>query len=491
MYRSAENYFDIAKSNYRVLVGYCRLLEREGYFLQAEKIIKKNIYQCLDYYIQSLLICVAIYGKKLDQEEIDFISGLTDTDPFQIRDENCDIEKVMKLSEMTLKTPPVIMQLLALRDRDKKSKLSSSYMDILIDIILSISFMNVNRQEFLELFIKNFYDSVRAFIYTSESTLQFDEEYFLKKISGGVALAIDVRKEEKREPSIKKEEILKEKEKLAFSSKKAGKNPRLDKLISDLEALVGLSSVKTEVHSLINLINIRQIRKMKGLPSNEMSYHMVFTGNPGTGKTTVARLIADIYKELGVLSKGGLTEVDRSGLVAGYVGQTALKVAEVVKKAMGGVLFIDEAYALAPPNSTNDFGSEAIDTLVKLMEDKRDDLVVIVAGYTEEMSDFLHSNTGLISRFNKFIEFEDYSNEELVKIMISMANGMEMKLSDCALDKLRLKLMSMNQEEKKRFGNARGIRNLFEKMLVGQANRLSMVEEPSIDDLSIILGEDF
>lgn len=491
MYKSAENYFDIAKSNYRVMVGYCRLLEREGYFLQAEKIIKKNIYQCLDYYIQTLLIYVAVFGKKLDQEELDFICELTETDQLGLRDASFDIEKVMKQSELSLKTPPVIMQLLALRDRDKNSKLSSSYMDILVDLILSISSMNGNRQEYLELLLKHFYESVRAFIFSSEGSVLFDEEYFVKKISIGPMKAVDVRKEVSSSNSATMEEVLKEKEKLAFSSKKAGKNPRLDKLISDLEGLVGLGSVKTEVHSLINLINIRQIRKKKGLPSNEMSYHMVFTGNPGTGKTTVARLIADIYKELGVLSKGGLTEVDRSGLVAGYVGQTALKVAEVVKKAMGGVLFIDEAYALAPPNSTNDFGTEAIDTLVKLMEDKRDDLVVIVAGYTEEMSAFLHSNTGLISRFNKFIEFEDYSNEELVKIMISMAGAMEMKLSDCALMKLRMRLNSMNEEARKRFGNARGIRNMFEKMLVGQANRLSMVDEPSIDDLSIILGEDF
>lgn len=494
MYNSAENYFDIAKSNYKLLVSYCRLLEREGYFLQAEKIIKKNIYQCLDYYIQSILVHAAVYGKKLDEEEVGFISKVTDTDPYQLREGNFDIEETIKRAEFTVKTPPVIMQLLALRDRDKHSKLSSSYMDILIDLILTLSLTNVNRLEYLEELLTSFYDSVRAFIYLSEETPSFDEAYFSKKLSKGPS-KLSSAKEERIERAVEtkeeKEKIEKKKEALVLSSKKAGKNPKLDKLISDLEALVGLSSVKMEIHSLINLINIRQLRKLKGLPSNDMSYHMVFTGSPGTGKTTVARLVADIYKELGILSKGGLTEVDRSGLVAGYVGQTALKVSEVVKKAMGGVLFIDEAYSLAPSNAANDFGTEAIDTLVKLMEDNRDDLVVIVAGYTKEMADFLHANTGLISRFNKFIEFEDYSDEELIKIMVSMADGMEMKLSDCALSKLRTYLASMDPVRRNRFGNARGIRNLFEKMLVGQANRLSVVEEPSIDDLSIIIGEDF
>ena len=222
-----------------------------------------------------------------------------------------------------------------------------------------------------------------------------------------------------------------------------------------------------------------------------MSYHMVFTGSPGTGKTTVARLIAGIYKELGVLSKGGLVEVDRSGLVAGYVGQTALKVTEVVNKALGGVLFIDEAYSLSSPGAANDFGGEAIDTLVKLMEDHRDDLVVIVAGYTKEMNEFLQTNTGLISRFNKFIEFKDYNEDDLIAIMYSMAEKMEMKLEDKAIEKLRAYLSGMNETAKRIFGNARGIRNLFEKMLVGQANRLSCISELTIEDLSVITAEDF
>ena len=293
------------------------------------------------------------------------------------------------------------------------------------------------------------------------------------------------------EQPVKNEELPKTAVPEPVPFKEEDRKERLDKLVAELEALVGLEEVKNEVNSLINLINIRQLRKKKGLPSPDMSYHMVFTGSPGTGKTTVARLIASIYKELGVLSKGGLVEVDRSGLVAGYVGQTALKVTEVINKALGGVLFIDEAYSLSSPGAANDFGGEAIDTLVKLMEDHRDDLVVIVAGYTKEMNDFLQANTGLVSRFNKFIEFEDYNEDELIKIMYSMAEKMEMQIEDKALDKLRTYLAGMNESAKRLFGNARGIRNLFEKMLVGQANRLSGLPDPTVEDLSIIKAEDF
>ncbi|MEI3407011.1 MAG: AAA family ATPase [Christensenellales bacterium] len=186
--------------------------------------------------------------------------------------------------------------------------------------------------------------------------------------------------------------------------------------MEQLDSLIGLESVK-EVRSLINLIKVRAMRKEHDLKVMDMSFHMVFTGNPGTGKTTVARLVAKIYKKLGFLSKGQLIETDRSGLVAGFVGQTAGKVTDVVNSALGGILFIDEAYALARKGMDNDFGDEAIDTLVKLMEDHRDDLVVIVAGYTDEMHDFLTSNPGLISRFNKYIDFPDYTDDELMAIL--------------------------------------------------------------------------
>lgn len=265
---------------------------------------------------------------------------------------------------------------------------------------------------------------------------------------------------------------------------------RIKELMDELNGLVGLENVKQEIQSLINLIKIRKLREQMNLPAMEMSYHMVFTGSPGTGKTTVARLVAKIYKELGILSEGNLVETDRSGLVAGYVGQTAIKVHEIVEQAIGGILFIDEAYALANPDVQNDFGSEAVDTLVKLMEDHRDNLVIIVAGYTEEMQNFLKSNTGLISRFNKFIDFPDYSKEELVEIMGVMAENAGLTIEESAKKKVFTLMEQKSAEEWETFGNARGIRNMFEKFIMNQANRLVMIDTPTKEDLIWLKEED-
>lgn len=274
------------------------------------------------------------------------------------------------------------------------------------------------------------------------------------------------------------------------TTQEKGGQAHLEQLLEKLNHLVGLKEVKQEIHSLVNLIQIRKLRKQYHLPEMEMSYHMVFTGNPGTGKTTVARLVAEIYKELGLLSKGTLVETDRSGLVAGYIGQTALKVKEVVEHAMGGVLFIDEAYSLASNLGVNDFGGEAIDTLVKLMEDKRDDLVIIAAGYTEEMQKFLKANTGLVSRFNKFIEFQDYTNQELMEILISMAEEAGFHFEQETIAIIQNYLETRDPEEIVTFGNARGIRNMFEKLVVNQANRIVNYETLTIDQLSSITAED-
>ncbi len=261
---------------------------------------------------------------------------------------------------------------------------------------------------------------------------------------------------------------------------------KLEELLAELDSYIGLSAVKKEVHDLINMVQVYKLRREHDLPTTDMSLHMVFTGNPGTGKTMMARMMARIYRSLGILSKGQLVEVDRSGLVAGYVGQTALKTQKVIEKAMGGVLFVDEAYALNG-RSENDFGQEAIDTLLKAMEDHRDDLVVIVAGYTDLMDRFIHSNPGLESRFNRFLLFEDYSQDELMAIF-RMRCGRGYVLSPEAEPLVRDYIAE--ESAGGGFGNARGVRNIFEHILVAQNNRLAKMENVTRDDLMTLLPED-
>lgn len=263
---------------------------------------------------------------------------------------------------------------------------------------------------------------------------------------------------------------------------------KIEDLQAELAGYIGLEQVKKEVETLINLVRVHKMRQEHGLPTAELSLHMVFSGNPGTGKTTIARMMARIYHSLGILSKGQLVEVDRSGLVAGYVGQTAIKTQKVIESALGGVLFIDEAYALNG-RTDNDFGQEAIDTILKAMEDHRDDLVVIVAGYDGLMEEFIHSNPGLESRFNRFLHFDDYTLDEMMEILWMQCKKGCYTLDDEAAEAVRNLIREENTDPVS-FGNARGVRNIFERILVQQANRLAAQETVTKEDLMRITAAD-
>ncbi len=262
----------------------------------------------------------------------------------------------------------------------------------------------------------------------------------------------------------------------------------IEDLKAELNELIGLEGVKREVNNLINIVTIYKLRKQNGLKTVDMSLHMVFSGNPGTGKTMIARLMSRIYKSLGMLNKGHLVEVDRSGLVAGYVGQTATKTSAAIEKALGGVLFIDEAYALNS-KSENDFGQEAIDTLLKAMEDHRDDLVVIVAGYDGLMDQFIHSNPGLESRFNRYLHFDDYTADEMLAILDLQLKKGQYRLTEAARAAAGDYIAAANTSSIA-FGNARGVRNIFERLLVAQANRLAQDGDVTKDDLMDITEAD-
>ena len=503
--------YQIAKENYNTLSKFCTTLLEEGYWEKPELIINKSIYDVLDLYVQAVLVNLSIYCNRSDYEIVNMILTLPENNSMEYPITGEPSDNILTQAKRVMQSPPILLQLCGLRDLERDTSITCLFFDGMLNILLALSYLNNTKDMTIIKFINEYYNKVSAFL-TNANKIGFkiDDKYIFRKICmEQFELSNEFMEEnckplerglQSRESShidmiedkVTKEEfhLVQQSQSENSTSNNLEDNKNLTNLLQQLNDLVGLSTVKEEISSLINLIKVRKLRENYNMPQMDMSFHMVFTGNPGTGKTTVARIVAQIYKELGILSKGNLVETDRSGLVAGYVGQTALKVKEVVEEATGGVLFIDEAYALSSGVGTNDFGNEAIDTLVKMMEDHRDNLVIIVAGYQKEMENFLKANTGLISRFNKFIEFSDYTTIELIDILNTLAKNAGMNVSTDAAGILQKALENMTKAKRKVFGNARGIRNVFEKIVVNQANRIVTISEPSKEMLTKIVLED-
>ena len=438
----------------------CALLVESGNW---QRVGASDIQLFLDMYTQSLLLRMAQQSGAVSEAMRAFIAGVPSRDVLSIGKVSSEgaLNIGYKNRSFAEGTPLLLRCCVAMDDKDGTDSAQqfvggvSQLLYAAADVDGSIGGAAMN-------FITSYLGSLRTFLLTRAAGRHAgaaQEAMRRVDVPGGTGMQDSAPKAQEKSA--------------AAPAKKEETEKTLEELMAELDSLIGLDGVKREVRSLINLIKVRKMREAHDLKVMDMSFHMVFTGNPGTGKTTVARLIAQIYKKLGFLSSGQLIETDRSGLVAGYVGQTAGKVTEVVKSALGGILFIDEAYSLARKGMDNDFGREAIDTLVKLMEDHRDDLVVIVAGYTDEMHDFLTSNPGLISRFNKYIDFPDYTDDELMAILAMNAKRQGYSVTDGANQIVRAMLEGMSVSDRLDFGNARGMRNTLEKLVQTQANRLA------------------
>lgn len=446
--------FDEAYHNYRQIVWLVQKTIDESQQISIESESDHSKILCdLDIYLQGLLIKVALSSKEISQDSRLFITSLPDN--------------YITICEKT----------------KGYKRFVSTFVNSMEDLVLFNSFFGKAIKEATVVDFIRCYDDCNQTRLHSFLTL-------LEIILNGYAAIDDTIESDKHKTIFKiisnlsslylnVTQISKNNKKIIddFSaSDSAGMGQELSSL-KELNNLVGLEKVKKEVLANINLLKINQLRIKKGLPELSTSKHMVFSGPPGTGKTTVARIIARIYKDLGILSKGQIIETDRSGLVAGYIGQTAIKVSQIVKRAVGGILFIDEAYSLSSGSNNDDYGREAIDTLVKSMEDYRDDLIVIVAGYTEPMKSFINSNPGLRSRFSKYIEFSNYSAEELFSIFNNMCNLHKFILSDAVI--IKLQSIFDVQQHIESFGNARGVRNLFDRAIENQAARILTLDNPS------------
>ena len=378
--------------------------------------------------------------------------------------------------------PPVFFWNLAESDAKRGTEASRTFIRMLTNILLYLAAVDDDVTYEEAAFITECTDKLSAICDTTGVRKSKEPLNPLEFVTSGEPSFMDKHKQQTQTTGGEEASKSDEKEEEA-------PRPSYDELMGQLEDLVGLDDIKKDIKNLMNLVKVRKLREQNDLPVPPMSLHMVFLGNPGTGKTTVARIVAGLYAAIGVLEKGQLVEVDRSGLVAGYVGQTALKTQEVIKKAIGGVLFIDEAYSLSS-GGENDFGRESIETILKAMEDHRKDLVVIVAGYTGPMERFMNSNPGLESRFNKYFFFPDYNGEQLMAIFRIQCKKNGYQLTEEADKKATAFFTELYANRGENFGNGRDVRNCFEDMVVSQSNRVAAMENPSKEDLMTVLPED-
>ena len=464
---------------YQMMDEACNQLVKSGNW---QRVGSSDIKLFLDMYVQALLLKMAQTTGEISEAMLTYIASVPARDILNIGKASAQqaLNIGFKNRSFAEGTPLLLRCCVAMDDKDGTAT-AQQFVDGVSRLLYAAADVDGDMSGNELNFITAYAGGLRTFLMTRAAGRHYTG-------AQEAARRVDIPRENRPKVGNEKTNPTNEKQP---ETKPEEKEETLDELMEQLDSLIGLDTVKHEVRSLINLIKVRAMRKKHDLKVMNMSFHMVFTGNPGTGKTTVARLVAKIYKQLGFLSKGQLIETDRSGLVAGYVGQTAGKVTDVVNSALGGILFIDEAYALARKGMDNDFGHEAIDTLVKLMEDHRDDLVVIVAGYTDEMHDFLTSNPGLISRFNKYIDFPDYTDDELMAILEMNAKRQGYRVTDEGKDVVRHMLTAMTLSERMDFGNARGMRNTLEKLVQAQANRLAVCEgEITREMLEEITGAD-
>lgn len=459
-----SDYFNLindAKKHFDSIMEIAQLINKKGYWNEPQP-INENVEQ----HIMSLFLSVFMKGVKIDDEEANLINVLLKKQYTKAK----LVNETIKLGSRVLIQVPVYLTSCIKMDLFESTSYSLELIYLLkkLGLTAAAADKNVTQEEveFLTVYISTLSELVRRFG-IKKPMHEFFTDNKTSSISG-------------KQHGRAKSDI-----ECDMARVNEYDDSDLSDLLCELNGLIGLEKVKQDVNTLVNLLRVRRIRQERGLPIIPMSFHLVFTGNPGTGKTTVARLISKIYNALGLLSKGHMVEVDRSALVAGYVGQTAAKVQEVVKSSMGGVLFIDEAYSLVVKDS-QDFGMEAISTLLKAMEDNRENLVVIAAGYMNEMERFINSNPGLRSRFNKYINFEDYTPDQMLDILKAMCKKSGYTLSPDA-QTYATNYFTGKQQDRIGFGNARGVRNFLERAISRQASRI--VDTTNPDDKTLMTIE--